>query len=99
MIKDGDAHVRLCFLTGVSKFSKVSLFSGLNNLIDITLEPPWSALCGYTGGDLDAVFGPSCRASTGSGSVTGTTATAGAGRRVYTPIDVLLLLRTRGFKA
>ena len=31
-IKSCDAHVRFCFLTGVSKFSKVSLFSGLNNL-------------------------------------------------------------------
>ena len=38
-IKDCDAHIAFSFLTGVSKFSKVSLFSGLNNLIDITLEP------------------------------------------------------------
>ena len=36
---DRDAHVRFTLLTGVSKFSKVSLFSGLNNLIDITLDP------------------------------------------------------------
>ena len=34
-----NADIRFSFLTGVSKFSKVSLFSGLNNLIDITLEP------------------------------------------------------------
>ena len=39
VIKDCDAHVRFTFITGVSKFSKVSLFSGLNNLTDITLEP------------------------------------------------------------
>ena len=38
-IKFADAHIRFTFLTGVSKFSKVSLFSGLNNLIDITLDP------------------------------------------------------------
>ena len=57
-IKDCDAHVRFTFLTGVSKFSKVSLFSGLNNLTDITLDPRYSAICGYTDADLDAVFAP-----------------------------------------
>ena len=58
VIKDCDAHVRFTFITGVSKFSKVSLFSGLNNLIDITLDPPYSAICGYTEADLDTVFAP-----------------------------------------
>ena len=57
-IKDSDAHIAFSFLTGVSKFSKVSLFSGLNNLIDITLNPHYSAVCGYTEADLDAVFAP-----------------------------------------
>ena len=38
VIKDSDAHVRFTFLTGVSKFSKVNLFSQLNNLTDITLD-------------------------------------------------------------
>ena len=58
IIKDSDAHVRFTFLTGVSKFSKVSLFSGLNNLTDITLDPRYSAICGYTETDLDTVFAP-----------------------------------------
>ena len=58
VIKDADAHVRFSFLTGVSKFSKVDLFSGLNNLKDITLDPRYSALCGYTEEDLDTVFSP-----------------------------------------
>ena len=49
VIKDCDAHVRFTFLTGVSRFSKVSLFSGLNNLIDITLDPAYSAICGCGG--------------------------------------------------
>ena len=55
-IKFGDAHIAFTFLTGVSKFSKVSLFSGLNNLKDITLDPRYSSICGYTEEDLDAVF-------------------------------------------
>ena len=53
-----DAHVRFTFLTGVSKFSKVSLFSELNNLTDLTLDPVYSSICGYTEGDLDTVFAP-----------------------------------------
>lgn len=56
VIKDCDEHVRFAFLTGVSKFSRVSLFSGLNNLRDITLNPAYSAICGYTDTDLDTVF-------------------------------------------
>ena len=57
-IKDCDAHVRFTFLTGVSRFSKVNLFSGLNNLTDLTLDPDYSAICGYTDADLDTVFAP-----------------------------------------
>lgn len=81
-IKDRDAHVRLCFLTGVSRFSKASLFSGLNNLRDITPSPRHSSNCGYKERDLESVF--AARDSpepTGSGYVTGTTATAVAARR------------------
>ena len=58
VIKDRDANIRFTFITGVSKFSKVSLFSGLNNLKDITLDVRYSALCGYTESDLDTVFAP-----------------------------------------
>ncbi len=52
-VKDCDAHVELTFLTGVSKFSKVSLFSDLNFLTDLTLNPRCAAICGYTDADLD----------------------------------------------
>ena len=51
VLKGADEHLKFVFLTGVSKFSKVSLFSGLNNLIDITLDERYSALCGYTDTD------------------------------------------------
>ena len=54
VIKDSDAHIRFAMLTGVSKFSKVSLFSGLNNLTDITLDAGYSAICGYT--DMSVLF-------------------------------------------
>ena len=58
VIKESDPHVEFTLLTGVSKFSKVSLFSGLNNLKDITLDPRHATLCGYTETDLDSVFAP-----------------------------------------
>ena len=57
-LKDCDAHVELSFITGVSKFSKVSLFSDLNFLTDLTLNPYYAAICGYTEADLDTVFAP-----------------------------------------
>ena len=56
MIKDNDAYIKFVLLTGVSKFSKVSLFSGLNNLRDISLNPDYATLCGYTEQDIKQVF-------------------------------------------
>ncbi|MEN9866522.1 MAG: hypothetical protein RL748_2112 [Pseudomonadota bacterium] len=60
VFKDLDDRLRFVLLTGVSKFSKVSLFSGLNNLNDITLDARWSALCGYTEAEVDQVFHAEC---------------------------------------
>ena len=77
VIKDRDADVRFSFVTGVSKYSKVSLFSGLNNLTEITLDPRYTAICGYTEADLDAVFPRNSWALIGTRSVTGTTGIAG----------------------
>ena len=56
IIKAADEHLRFVLLTGVSKFSKVSIFSGLNNLKDISLDPQYASVCGYTEHDLDTVF-------------------------------------------
>ena len=99
-IKSADADVKFTLLTGVSKFSKVSLFSGLNNLVDITLEPEYSSICGYTDADLDAVFAPELpgldrdriRDWYNGYSWLG-------GQKVYNPFDVLLLFRRRRFGA
>ena len=56
VIKAADEHLRFVMLTGVSKFSKVSIFSGLNNLEDISLNPDYGSICGYTEEDLNEVF-------------------------------------------
>jgi hypothetical protein len=58
VIKGSDAFLRFVFITGVSKFSKVSIFSDLNNLIDITLMENYSALLGYTEAELQHYFYP-----------------------------------------
>ncbi|MEM6262296.1 MAG: AAA family ATPase [Bacteroidota bacterium] len=57
IIKDSDPYLRLLLLTGVAKFSKVSLFSDLNNLLDITLAPQHATLTGYTPEEMDHYFG------------------------------------------
>jgi hypothetical protein len=56
-MKAQDADIRLVFMTGVSKISKVSLFSGLNQLRDITLSRELATICGYTQQDLEDDFG------------------------------------------
>ena len=56
IIKAADEHLRFVMLTGVSKFAKVSIFSGLNNLKDISLNPKYGSICGYTEADLNQVF-------------------------------------------
>ena len=99
-VKFADAHIRFTFLTGVSKFSKVSLFSGLNNLIDITLDPPYSAICGYTEADLDSVFAPELPGLDRDEIGTWYNGYNWLGEeKVYNPFDVLLLFRNREFGA
>ena len=56
VIKATDEHLRFVMLTGVSKFTKVSIFSGLNNIKDISLNPDYGSICGYTEEELEAVF-------------------------------------------
>jgi hypothetical protein len=55
-LKDADAYIRFLFITGISKFTKVSLFSKLNNLYDLTLDPQYAALVGYTQSELEQNF-------------------------------------------
>ena len=61
IIKAVDEHLRFVMLTGVSKFTKVSIFSGLNNLRDISLNPAYGSVCGYTEKELERVFGEHLR--------------------------------------
>ena len=98
-IKVSDAHVKFTFLTGVSKFSKVSLFSGLNNLKDITLDARYSAICGYTDADLDTVFAPELPDLNRDQIRDWYNGYRWLGEEVYNPFDILLLFDKRQFGA
>ena len=99
-IKDSEAHVKFTFLTGVSKFSKVSLFSGLNNLKDITLDARYSAVCGYTESDLDTVFAPELPGLERDEVREWYNGYSWLGdEKVYNPFDILLLFDKRRFDA
>ena len=58
VLKKTDDHLRLVFLTGVTKFSKVSIFSDLNQLSDISLERDYAGICGVTEKELEKTFAP-----------------------------------------
>ena len=90
IIKATDEHLRFVMLTGVSKFAKVSIFSGLNNLKDISLNPNYGSICGYTEEDLGEVFAEHLRGADreqlrhwyNGYNFLGT-------KRVYNPYDIL----------
>jgi hypothetical protein len=58
VLKREDKNIRFAFLTGVTKFGKVSVFSDLNNLEDISLDEPYASICGITDEEIDTVFNP-----------------------------------------
>ncbi len=99
IIKGSAQHVRFVFVTGVSMFSKVSLFSGLNNLEDISLDPSYAAVCGYREEDLDRVFGSELAGLDRDQIRAWYNGYCWRGdERVYNPFDVLLLLKKREFR-
>ncbi len=56
VLKEMDTLLELVFLTGVSKFSKTGIFSGLNNLVDLTMHPDYATMLGYTQKELESNF-------------------------------------------
>jgi hypothetical protein len=56
VLKNLDEYIKFVLITGVSKFAKVSLFSGLNQLKDISLDPRYGNICGYTQNELELYF-------------------------------------------
>jgi len=99
IIKGSAAYVRFAFVTGISMFSKVSLFSGLNNLEDISLDPRSATICGYTDEEVDTVFAPELDGLDRADIRRWYNGYNWRGKkRVYNPFDVLLFLRNREFR-
>ncbi|MEA3339129.1 MAG: AAA family ATPase [Chloroflexota bacterium] len=107
---DVSAVTRFVLLTGVTRFSRVSVFSALNNLDDISMQEDYAALLGYTGEELDVCFRPHiARLSAKLGGAEAETRAALAqyydgyrfsesARRVYNPFSVLSALQQRALK-
>ncbi len=92
VIKGSDQYLKFAFLTGVSKFSKVSLFSGLNNLEDITLKSDYSSICGYTQNDVEESFKEYLKEVNMEELQTWYNGYSWLGEKVYNPFDILLFL-------
>ncbi len=93
VIKNNDPHIQFAFLTGVTKFSKVSVFSGINNIEDITLTPDFATVCGYTQHDLETVFAEHLQGADMDKVKKWYDGYHFMGDHVYNPYDILLFLR------
>ena len=110
VLKQCDRYIRFAFLTGITKFSKTTLFSGVNNLIDITLLDDYDAICGFTEEELTAYLSPQIEklAKAENSTVEETRARLKKeydgycfvedGLRVYNPYSLLKVLATSKYK-
>ena len=99
IIKGSARHIRFVFLTGISMFSNVNLFSGLNNLENISLDPQYATICGYTEHDLDTVFAAELPGLDRDEIRRWYNGYSWLGEeKVYNPFDVLLSFRGREFE-
>lgn len=92
VLKEQDANLRFVFMTGVSKFSKVSPFSGVNQLRDITISRHFATICGYTEQDLRTCFGEHLAGVDWDELRQSYNGYSWRGETVYNPYDVLLFL-------
>ncbi|GAB4448495.1 MAG: ATP-binding protein [Bacteroidia bacterium] len=91
VIKASDSYIKFVFITGVTKFNKVSIFSGLNQLEDITIDKRYSAICGYTEEELMKVFSEELKNFDIEKIRHWYNGYNWLGESVYNPFDVLLL--------
>ena len=111
VIKSADQYLRFAFLTGVTKFSKVSIFSDLNNLRDLSLLSDYSAVCGISQEELEADFQPEIAALAENNSLTYEEAFtklkqrydgylfARKGKAMYNPFSLLNVFASREFSS
>ncbi|MGP1577098.1 MAG: AAA family ATPase [Treponema sp.] len=109
VIKTCDEYIRFAFLTGVTKFSKISIFSDLNNLEDISLRNDYAGICGITEQELEHNFSPEIEALSQKEGLdrSGTLAAlkqwydgylfAKEGESVYNPFSILNAFKAKDF--
>ena len=98
VLKDSDVYLKFVFLTGVSKFSKTSIFSKLNNLTDISLSEKYADICGYTQNEFEGVFSEYLKGEDLEKIQEWYDGYNFLGSNVYNPFDILLYLSERKFK-
>ena len=104
-IKNCDRYLRFVFLTGVSRFGKLTIFSGLNNLNDISMDAAYAGICGITEEELKNYFEPEIKALAGALQLTQEATIAALkkhydgylfcrrGEHVYNPFSLLNVLK------
>ncbi len=98
VLKDSARHLRFVLVTGVSMFPRASLFSGPNQLDNLSLDPRYATICGYTDHDLDTVFAPELLGlDRGKIRRWYNGYSWGGAETLYNPFDVLLLFSRRKF--
>ena len=109
VIKTCDQYIRFAFLTGVTKFSKISIFSDLNNLEDISLRNDYAGICGITEQELEQNFEPEIEALSIAEGLTRSKTLAAlkkqydgylfakAGVNVYNPFSLLSTFKAKDF--
>ncbi|GJM63354.1 ATP-binding protein [Persicobacter diffluens] len=91
-IKASDAHVRFCFMTGITKFTGMGLFSGANNFNDISLDSKFASICGFTQNELENCFGSYFDHVDMDNVKRWYNGYNYLGDKVYNPFDILLFL-------
>lgn len=92
VLKDNDAYLKFVFLTGVTKFAKVSIFSGLNNLKNLSLDRRYATVAGYTQNDVETAFKPYLDGVDMNKLKEWYNGYSFNGDRVYNPYDILLFI-------
>ena len=108
-LKGLDPYIHFQMVTGVSKFARTSLFSGANQLRDITLSPAFSSLLGYTKSEIEIAFKPHLDALARAEGIDQDKLwekittwyngySWGSGERVYNPYSIGMLFTEMRFK-
>ncbi|BDC99155.1 ATPase AAA [Persicobacter psychrovividus] len=92
-IKASDQYIRFCFMTGITKFTGVGLFSGANNFEDITLDSQYASICGFTQKELETCFGNYFDDVDMEEVKAWYNGYNYLGDKVYNPFDILLFLK------